>query len=69
MSLTKEIVMILFIPANWVEFNPHFVSMMALTQDNGFGEIYESPLDSCEQVCAFIGKPLYYNDAMIYLEH
>ena len=61
--------MIILIPDNWAEFKPHFVSMMALTQDNGFGEIYESPRDICEQVCAFIERPFYYNDAMIYLEH
>ena len=61
--------MISFIPDNWAEFKPHLVSMMALAQDNGFGEIYESPLDICEQVCAFIGTPSNYNDAMIYLGH
>jgi len=61
--------MICFIPDNWGEFKPHLESMMALAQDNGFGEIYNSPLDICEQVCAFAGRPLNCNDAMLYLEH
>ena len=61
--------MIFIIPDNWEEFKPHLASMMPLAQDNGFGEIYKSPLDICEQVCAFIGRPLDYNNAMIYLEH
>ena len=61
--------MIILIPDNWAEFKPHLVSMMALAQDNGFGEIYESPLDICEQVCAFIGIILPYEYTMCYLEH
>jgi len=61
--------MITLIPNNWEEFKPHLMSMLALAQDNSFGEIYESPLDNCEQVCAFAGRPLDCNDAMIYLEH
>lgn len=54
---------------NWNEFKPHLVSMLSLAQDNSFGEIYESPQDVCEQVYAFVERPLDYNDAMIYLEH
>ena len=61
--------MLINIPDNWEEFKPHFVSMMALMQDDSFGEIYEAPLDMCEQVCAFVGRSLNYNDAMIYLGH
>jgi len=61
--------MISIIPVNWEEFKPHLAPMLSLAQDNSFGEIHESPRDICEQVCAFIGRPLHYNDAMLYLEH
>lgn len=59
--------MILFIPDIYFEFNPQLASMLSISQDNGFGEIYKAPIQLSEQVCAFTETPLNCHEAMIYL--
>ena len=68
MSLTKEIVMLLFIPDHEY-FQPHLISMLLSTQDNGFGEVCEAPLDTYLQSLAFAEQELDFSENIYYLEH
>ena len=61
--------MIFIIPDNWRDFKPHLMSMKFRVQDDGFGGSVNAPLNTCEQVCAFIGIILPYEYTMCYLEH
>lgn len=61
--------MIINIPDIYFEFNPQLTSMLSISQDDGFGEIYKASTQISEQVCAFTETPLNCHEAMIYLEH
>ena len=60
--------MLLFIP-NHEYFQPHLLSMLASTHDDGFGEGFEAPLDTYQQSLAFAETPVSHHEAMIYLGH
>ena len=68
MSLTKETVMILFIPDHEY-FQPHLLSMLFSTQDNGFGECFEAPLDTYLQSLAFAEQEIDFSENIYYLRH
>ena len=68
MSLTKETVMLLFIPDHKC-FQPHLISMLLSTQDDGFGEGFEAPLDTYLQSLAFAEQEIDFSENIYYLRH
>ena len=61
--------MILRIPDNWLEFKPHLASMQPAYQDDGFGNSYKAPLDTTDQVRAFMEDDQLCSESMLYLVH